>query len=81
MCVDVLLSLLIELRKIAKIRGLPSILSHFRNEFNQFNSSEACISHDINCNQKSLFWRENVNIVSSFAQRYNGRHYETLRNL
>ena len=28
-----------ELRKIDKIRGLPSILSPFRNEFNKFNNT------------------------------------------
>ena len=32
----VLLKLLIELRKRDKMRGLPSILSLFRNEFNKF---------------------------------------------
>ena len=25
------------------------------------------------------FWRENVKILSSFTQRYNGRHHVTLR--
>ena len=25
--------------------------------------------------KKSHFWRENVKILSSFTQRYNGRHY------
>ena len=34
----VLLNLLNELRKIDKIRGLPSILSLVRNEFNKFNN-------------------------------------------
>ena len=35
----VLLPLLNELGKIDKIRGLPSILTHFRNEFNIFNNT------------------------------------------
>ena len=30
-----------ELRKIDKMRGLSSILSLFRNEFNKFNNTEA----------------------------------------
>ena len=37
----VLLNLLIELRKRDKIRGLPSILSLFRNEFDKFNNTRA----------------------------------------
>ena len=37
----VLLDLLKELRKRDKMRGLPSILSFFRNEFNKFNNTGA----------------------------------------
>ena len=37
----VVLNLLNELRKRDKMRGLPSILSHFRNEFNKFNNTRA----------------------------------------
>ena len=37
----VLLNLLNELGKIDKMRGLPSILSFFRNEFNKFNNTRA----------------------------------------
>ena len=37
----VLLNLLKELRKMDKMRGLPSILSLFRNEFNKFNNTRA----------------------------------------
>ena len=37
----VLLNLLNELRKIDKMRGLPSISSLFRNEFNKFNNTGA----------------------------------------
>ena len=36
-----LLKLLNELRKIGKIRGLPSILSLFCNELNKFNNTRA----------------------------------------
>ena len=37
----VLLNLLNELRKRDKMRGLPSILLLFRNEFNTFNNTRA----------------------------------------
>ena len=37
----VLLNLLNELGKKDKMRGLPSILSLFRNEFNKFNNTRA----------------------------------------
>ena len=38
MSVHVLLNLFNELSKTDKMRGLPSILSFFRNEFNKFNN-------------------------------------------
>ena len=38
---NVLLNLLDKLRKIDKMRGLPSILSLFRNEFNKINNTRA----------------------------------------
>ena len=41
MSAHVLLSLLNELEKRDKMRGLPSILSLFRNEFNTFNNTGA----------------------------------------
>ena len=41
MSAHVLLNLLSELGKIDKIRGLPSISSLFRNEFNKFNNTRA----------------------------------------
>ena len=37
----VLLNVLKELRKSGKMRGLPSILSLFRNEFKKFNNTRA----------------------------------------
>ena len=43
MSVHVLLNLLNELRKRDKMRGLPSILSLFRNEFNKLNNTRAQI--------------------------------------
>ena len=39
--VHVVLNLLNELGKRDKMRGLPSILTHFRNEFNKFNNTGA----------------------------------------
>ena len=41
MSAHVLLNLLYELGKRDKMRGLPSILSLFRNEFNKFNNTGA----------------------------------------
>ena len=41
MSAHVLLILLNELRKRDKMRGLPSMLSLFRNEFNKFNNTRA----------------------------------------
>ena len=41
MSAHALLNLLNELRKRDKMRGLPSILSLFRNEFNKFNNTGA----------------------------------------
>ena len=41
MSAHVLLNLLNKLRKRDKMRGLPSILSLFRNEFNKFNKTRA----------------------------------------
>ena len=49
------------------MRGLPSILSPFRNEFNTFNNTRArmldSIYHMTNT-LKSDFWRKNVIILS-----------------
>ena len=44
----VLLNLLNELGKSYKMRGLPSILLLFRNEFNKFNNTEARMLDSIN---------------------------------
>ena len=41
MSASVLLNLLNELRKSNEMRGLPSILSLFRNEFDKFNNTGA----------------------------------------
>ena len=47
MSAHVLLNLLNELRKRDKIRGLPSILSYFRNKFNKFNKTRAQMLNSI----------------------------------
>ena len=61
MSAHVLLNLLNELGKRDKMRGLPSILSLFRNEFNKFNNTRArmldSIYHMTNT-LKSHFWRK-----------------------
>ena len=63
MSAHVLLNLLNELGKRDKMRGLPSILSLFRNEFNKYNNTRArmldSIYHMTNT-LKSYFWRKNV---------------------
>ena len=60
MSAHVLLNLLNELGKRDKMRGLPSILSLFRNEFNKFNNTRTrmldSIYHMTNT-LKSHFWR------------------------
>ena len=45
MSAHVLLNLLNELGKRDKMRGLPSILSLFRNEFNKFNNTVSHFSY------------------------------------
>ena len=74
MSAHVLLNLLNELGKRDKMRGLPSILSLFRNEFNKFNTYNTrarmldSIYHMTNT-LKSHFWRKNVILLSLCAQR------------
>ena len=72
-----LLNLLNELGKSDKMRGLPSILSLFRNEFNKFNNTRArmldSIYHMTNT-LKSSFGCKNVMILSLCTQRCYGRH-------
>ena len=65
----VLLNLLNELRKRDKLRGLLSMYVRF------------FLSHDFKINYNHIFWHENVNVLSSLTQRYNGLHYVMLRNL
>ena len=66
-----LLNLLSELGKRDKMRGLPSILSLFRNQFNKFNNTRArmldSLYHMTNT-LKSHFWRINVILLSLCTQ-------------
>ena len=77
MSAHVLLNLLNEWEKRDKMRGLPSILSLFRNEFNKLNNTRARILDSIyhmTNTLKSNFWRKNVMILSSCTQRCYGRN-------
>ena len=70
MSAHILFNLLNKLRKRDKMRGLLSILSFVCNKFNKFNNKgawmlDSIFSYDI----------ENVKILSSFMQRFNGYHY------
>ena len=77
MSAHVLLNLLNKLGKRDKMRGLPSILSLFRNKFNKFNNTRArmldSIYHMTNT-LKSDFWRKNGIILSLCMQRCYGCH-------
>ena len=79
MSAHVLLNLLNKLGKRDKMRGLPSILSLFRNKFNKFNNTrvrmlDSIYHNDIKINLKSYFCRKNVIILSLYMQRCYGRH-------
>ena len=60
MSAHVLLNLLNELRKIDKMRGLPSIFSLFRNEFNKYTNVRFYLSYDIKIALKSQFCRKTL---------------------
>ena len=66
MSAHVLLNLLNELGKRDKMRGLPSILSLFRNDFNKFNNTRARMLDSIyHMTLKIIliiFLRENVRV-------------------
>ena len=71
MSAHVLLNLLNELGKRDKMRGLPSILSLFRNEFNKFNNTRAgmldSIYHMTDIFEVSLVTVKRYNIVIMYA--------------
>ena len=83
MSAHVLLNLLNELRKRDKMRGLPSILSLFRNEFNKFNNTRARMLDSIyhmTHTLKSHFWCKNVIIlIATLFYRFIAWRYFTLR--
>ena len=66
MSAHILLNLLNELGKRDKMRGLPSILSIFRNEFNKFNNTRARMFDSIYHMTLRLLW----NLISA-VKRYN----------
>ena len=70
----VLLNSLNELGKRDKMRGLPSILSLFRNEFYKFNKTRARMLDSIYHMILRFFCRKNVIILSLCTQRCYGRH-------
>ena len=77
MSANVLLNLLNKLGKGDKMRGVQSILSLFRNDFNKFNNTRARMLDSIYHMTNTLkpdFWRKNVIILSLCAQRCYGRH-------
>ena len=84
MSAHVLLNLLNELGKKDKMRGLPSILCLFPNEFNKFNNTRArmldSIYHMTNT-LKSHFWHKNVMILSSCTQRCYGRNNVSCKSI
>ena len=67
------------------MRGLLSILSLFRNEFNKFNNTGARMLDSIYPMAlyylKSCFCCENVKSFPYFTQRYNGRHYVSRKSV
>ena len=84
MSAHVLLNLLNELGKRDKMRGLPRILSLFRNEFNKFNKTRArmldSIYHMTNT-LKSDFSRGNVIVLPLCTQPFYGRHNVSRKSL
>ena len=79
MSAHVLLNLLNELGKRDKMRGLPSILSLFRNEFNKFNNTGARMLDSIYHMTLRSLWNlifgvKNVIIASLCTQRCYGRN-------
>ena len=74
MSAHVLLNLLNELGKRNKMRGLPSILSLFRNKFNKFNNTRARMLDSIYHMTLNHFCRKIVIILSLCTQRCYRRH-------
>ena len=64
MSAPVRLNLLNELGKLDKMRGLPSILSLFRNEFNKFINTRVQKVDSIYLVALKLLWRANIKNLS-----------------
>ena len=80
----VLLNLLNELGKRDKMRGLPSILYLFHNEFNKFNNGRARMLdsfYHMTNTLNSHFCGTNVIILSLCTQRCYGRHYVSRKSI
>ena len=65
-----LLNLLNELGERDEMRGLPCILSLFRNEFYKSNNTRARMSFDIKITLKSHFCHKNIIILSLIIITY-----------
>ena len=84
MSAHVLLNLLNLLRKRDKMRGFPSILSLFRNEFNKFNNTRARMLdslYHMTHTLKSHSCRKNFILLSLCAQRCYGHHNVSRRSI
>ena len=84
MSAHVLLTLLYELGKRDKMRGLLSILSLFPNEFSEFNNTRVRILDSIyhmTNTLKSHFWRKNVKILSLCRQHCYGRLHASCKSI
>ena len=70
MSAHVLLNLLNELRKRDKMRGLPSILSLFCNEFNIFNNTRARVLDSIYHMTVRFFFKLHFSRKNSYLCHY-----------
>ena len=74
MSAHVLLNLLNKLGKRDRMRGLSSILSLFRNEFNKINNIRFYLSYYIKITLKSHICRKTLIILSLCTQHCYGCH-------
>ena len=86
MSAHVLMNLLKGFGKRDKMRGLPSILSLFRNEFNKFNNTGAQMLDSIyhmalKILKHCIFVCENVKSFPYYTQGYNGRHHVSRKSV
>ena len=65
--------MLYELGKRDKMRGLPSLLSLFRNGFNKSTNARFYLSYDIKITLKTHFCCKNIIILALSTQRCYGR--------